>query len=400
MGLTPVHSKTFTSSSMTTKNHTNIQTRDINTVVPPSSSFLSQTYTNLSLETQLQYSRNGHAVLRNLLSPEYIHEIKQDLISFSNHNQLQAYQQKVEVATKSSSMALSCHTVEECIHILSDSKDTTKIQLPFLQYFNTWKSIRSIYTLVTSTRLAHAAATLMDIPSIKLYQDSLFHKRYQDGPTPWHSDGRMIPLDTSHMITFWIPLDNIPHPKEGGTGLYFVDKSHSDFALPFWNGVMDYENQPEEQEKKKTTATKRHDEYQRLQQRYGGEKHSVKHYMPMNVGDVTVHSGWTLHCANGNDNPSIDRSIKTQQDGKKKVVDLVVDRYALAISYVDARAQVRDGAWEDLVVQSSTSTSSEQGIKGYNEDRWSFQEWLKDVKPRRYFEHDLVPIVWPVFSKK
>jgi hypothetical protein len=39
------------------------------------------------------------------------------------------------------------------------------------------------------------------------------------------------------MVTFWIPLQNIPSEKEGGSGLCCVDQSHVDIALPSWNGA-------------------------------------------------------------------------------------------------------------------------------------------------------------------
>eukprot|EP00586_Coscinodiscus_wailesii_P018804 CAMPEP_0172509058 /NCGR_PEP_ID=MMETSP1066-20121228/217264_1 /TAXON_ID=671091 /ORGANISM="Coscinodiscus wailesii, Strain CCMP2513" /LENGTH=180 /DNA_ID=CAMNT_0013287367 /DNA_START=217 /DNA_END=756 /DNA_ORIENTATION=+ len=178
--------------------------------------------------------------------------------------------------------------------------------------------------------MASAAAQLLDVPSVKLYQDSLFHKRQGDGATPWHSDARMAPFDTSHLITFWIPLQTIPR---GGSALVFVDKSHSDFALPYWNGFEG-------------------DEYHRLEERYGGEK-AVRDHMPLQLGDVTVHAGWTLHCASGCDDHD--------------------DRYALAISYVDAKAEVR----RDVNYNSGTG-----GNYGDNEDRQSFEYWIGDVKPR------------------
>ena len=81
------------------------------------------------------------------------------------------------------------------------------------------------------------AQTLLVVPKVRLYQDSLFHKRAGGGSTPWYSDARMEPFDTSHIITLWIPLQSITRLEDAGTGLNFVDKSHLDFALPFWNWV-------------------------------------------------------------------------------------------------------------------------------------------------------------------
>ena len=76
---------------------------------------------------------------------------------------------------------------------------------------------------------------------------------------------------------------------------------------------------------------------------------------------ILRHSGWTLHCANDN------------QDSN--------DRIALAISYVDANAEIRPDALND-------------SGKGDNEDLNSYQTWAKSVPPRKKFKHDLVPIVF------
>ena len=217
------------------------------------------------------------------------------------------------------------------------------VEIPFLQHFNTWRSIPSVRSLATSEPLALYAKTLLDVPSMKLYQDSLFLKRGNDGPTPWHSDARMAPFDTSKMVTFWMPLDPIAHIDEGGTGLFFVSGSHSDFALPFWNRNEDDTG----------------GEYDRLDIRYGDD--SVEDHMPMNVGDLTAHAGWTLHGANGGIG--------------------AMDRYALAVTYVDSNAEIRDDV-------SSSSV-------GHSEDRRSYSDWVDEVVPRSYFEHDLVPVVYP-----
>ena len=181
------------------------------------------------------------------------------------------------------------------------------------------------------------AQTLLDVPKVRLYQDSLFHKRAGDGSTPWHSDARMAPFDTSHMITFWIPLQSIARPEDGGTGLYFVDKSHLDFALPFWNRVP-VGNIGDEEYHLECGG-----EYDRLDERYGGGE-GIKNYMPLAVGDCTIHAGWTLHSANEGMG-SEDLNGSSAKGGQQ-----TQDRYALAVTFVDAMAEVR----EDVVASSST----------------------------------------------
>lgn len=294
---------------------------------------------NISLKTQLDYSRNGHTVLKSLLDPTLLLNVRKDILQFTAKNALDAWRQKVEVASNSPKLAQSCLTIEEC------QLELEKLQiqwesLPFLQFFNTWRSIPSVEALCYS--LGGVASVLLDVPSVRLYQDSLFTKRALDGPTPWHTDARMAPFDTPNMLTIWIPLQDVP---KDGTALLFVSKSHSDFALPFWNEF----DGPE---------------FARLEERYKG---TSKNHMPLKLGDATVHSGWTLHCADGN-------------------TSFHDDRHALAISFVDADAPVRESA---LVFHTNS-----HGY-GDNEDYWSYREWVTAVPPRRMFRHDLVPIVWP-----
>jgi len=153
----------------------------------------------------------------------------------------------------------------------------------------------------------------------------------------------MAPFDTQHYITFWIPLNPVPSANKGGTGLVFCSKSHSDFALPYWNPNV------------------QGSEWNRLEHRY---PERIVDYMPMNLGDVTVHSGWTLHSSNGNHN-NIERN-----NG---------DRMALAITFVDGSAEIRPDALD----------------VGDNEDQMSYRDWIHQVPARKPFRHELVPIVWP-----
>jgi len=332
---------------------------------------------DISLQTQLDFARNGHCVLRNFVSDDdnnlehssssssgskknnnklsYLRRVLQD---FASDEELKAWIQKVDVAkgknVGANDVINTFRSVHDCQKALQDLGVTAS--LPFLQYFNTWRKIPAVRELAFA--LGEAASVLLDVPTVRLYQDAIFWKRSQDGPTPWHVDAKMAPFDTSHMITFWIPLEKVPHPKNGGTALIFCSKSHADFALSYWNPPPEVKNAYNKKHKndiEDITSS----EWDRLDDRYPKK---LVDYMPMNLGDVTVHSGWTLHCSNGN-----------EREGSNN------DRIALAITFVDGNAKIRPD-WESV---------------GNDEDRWSYQDWCKEVTPRKKVSHKLVPIVWP-----
>jgi hypothetical protein len=343
------------------------------------------------LKTQLHYAREGHAVLRGLLPEKLLCSLRSELKQYSLERSLEAWQQKVSVANgRNLKESSTCTTIEQCQQLLKNKYQIPVNNLPFLQFFNTWQTLPSVESLAKSALLANAAAQLMDIKSVRLYQDSLFFKRCGDGPTPWHIDAKMAPFDTSHMITFWIPMQNI---GPDGTGLHFVSKSHVDIALPYWNPIQEGVCG---------------DEHERLEYRYGVDADddnsnndcdssgSVQNYMPMTTGDVTVHSGWTLHCSDSNE--IANSSWRSRQ---RKCVKYVkeADRYALAISYVDARAEVR----EDVMVALKRKGDVNVNVGSYlgdDEDVNSYLPWIRDVKPRTRFSHRLVPQVWPQQSAR
>jgi len=59
----------------------------------------------------------------------------------------------------------------------------------------------------------------------------------------------------------------------------------------------------------------------------------VRHHMPLEVGDVTLHNGWTLHCAD---------AAEDYLAGE--------DRYALSITFVVGRAEVQEDVLRTFIV--------------------------------------------------
>jgi ectoine hydroxylase-related dioxygenase (phytanoyl-CoA dioxygenase family) len=308
-------------------------------------------YRKPGIKEQLDYARNGHAVLRGYIDQRTVYELHKELVSYSLHNELDAWQQKVEVVTGGRELpVLIGASVAECQRQLREF--IPNMSVPFLQYFNTWRSVPKVFEVCRS--LSEAASILLHVPSVRLYQDALFWKRKgRDGATPWHVDARMAPFDTPHILTFWIPLHEVED-----SGLIFCSRTHSDFALPYWHPYSGNDGR----------SPRSDSPWNSLEQRY--RFNSIVDYMPLRAGDATVHSGWTLHCADP--------------------VESTSDRFALAISYVDARAPIRANLAVDLTKH---KVSNNYGDK---EDAWSYKDWINDVPTASdKWDHELVPILWP-----
>eukprot|EP00879_Flechtneria_rotunda_P030626 GHRR01033285.1.p1 GENE.GHRR01033285.1~~GHRR01033285.1.p1 ORF type:complete len:277 (+),score=84.27 GHRR01033285.1:143-973(+) len=212
-------------------------------------------------------------------------------------------------------------------------------ELGFLQFFNLHRMEPAIQQLVWSKQLAAAAAQLLSVQRLRLYQDCVFLKEPGYAETNWHSDLRMTPLDTNTFVTAWIPL----RPIKGGehdSGLVFAACSHRDFALPFWHDLRERDLSDRGYELADTGI--------------------------MAVGDVSWHHGWLLHCA------------APQPPGTSR-------RLALAVSFYADGARL-------LACKSDPSVHKHML---HDEDAESYADWLSQLKDAAPARHPLLPLVYP-----
>lgn len=93
-----------------------------------------------NLRTQLDFARDGHCVLRQAFSKQRVVQLKEQLMKYAHNCELIAWQQKVEVASQSSARAQACRSVAQCQQALVEF-GVSPDDVPFLQYFNTWREL-------------------------------------------------------------------------------------------------------------------------------------------------------------------------------------------------------------------------------------------------------------------
>ncbi len=144
----------------------------------------------------------------------------------------------------------------------------------FLQVCNVWEQSAQARAFVFGKRLARIASALMGTRGVRLYHDQALDKEPGGGMTPWHCDQQYWPLATSHCVTAWIPLQDVP--KDLGP-LQFA--SGSQHLVPGRDLVIS-------------------DESERFLSRNLRDCPQV--VQPFALGDVSFHAGWTFHRAGPN----------------------------------------------------------------------------------------------------
>jgi ectoine hydroxylase-related dioxygenase (phytanoyl-CoA dioxygenase family) len=157
----------------------------------------------------------------------------------------------------------------------------------FVQSPNLWRREAPVAGFTLARRFARVAAELMGVDGVRLYHDQALYKEPGGGYTPWHQDQTYWPLDTTHTITLWMPLVDIP--AEVGS-MRFASGSHAFGDLGF-NGIGD--------------ESQAHFERVISERGFRIDTHGA-----LNAGDATFHAGWTVHGAAGNPSTTM-RSVMT-----------------------------------------------------------------------------------------
>jgi ectoine hydroxylase-related dioxygenase (phytanoyl-CoA dioxygenase family) len=162
-------------------------------------------------------------------------------------------------------------------------EERTLYDQAFVQVMNLWRDSDHVRELVFNRRLAQIAAELMGVPGVRLWHDQALYKEPSGSFTPWHVDQQYWPMASSHSITAWIPLQDVP--IEMGP-LCFGRGSHRKRI------GRDLEISLESEEQIRSAVKQQNiDEVQE----------------PYALGDVSFHLGWTLHRAGPNKTPDVRR---------------------------------------------------------------------------------------------
>lgn len=221
---------------------------------------LNDTSYHVSPEQRDEYQRNGHILLRNLIS-------QKDLSPYR-------------------------HAIVDATYRLNGKIFLVTPWKAFLQYCNIWLHDEKVAKFVLAKRFAKIAADLMGVENVRIYHDAAILKEAGGNITPWHQDQYYFPVDTKNIVTMWMPLVDLT--KDMGI-MAFATGSHALDDASHGDSLMVIEP----------------DEFEQVVGRLVDERgFPTAQAATMKAGDATFHSGWTMHSAPRNNSDSV-REVMT-----------------------------------------------------------------------------------------
>lgn len=199
------------------------------------------------------YQRDGHVLLRGLVSPAEIAAWRSTIVEAVNR--LDAEKQRMEQIVQGKAQGWK-----------------------FVQ--NLWEQDERVKPFVLSERFGRAAADLMGVDTVRLFRDQSYFKEPGGGNTSWHQDAYFMPLDTQNVITLWLPLIDI---TEEMAPMRYFSGTHKGGYLG--------------------TSSPQREAIDRFETHLTGKGYPVHSYGAVNAGDGTFHSGWTMHGSLMNTSP-------------------------------------------------------------------------------------------------
>lgn len=241
--------------------------------------------------------------------------------------------------------------------------------------------------LMHSPRLAKAAMDLEGMADgVRYYQGQAFFKEPGDHGSTFHADNYACPLDTSNQLTTaWLPFVGSTQPilsqldfrssrdishrelvitetdRDMGV-LAFARGSHLDMNMQFLNNGKAFAGNtlPEEEQ-----LTGEHGVYAPA---FVKDRFLVDLWPKLRPGDVTFHSGWTLHCSFPNTKPHDSGQV----------------REAAAISYVPESVRTLPS---DKFAAQFAADDSLNGVREKIE--------AAGIEPSSPVPEDILPRMWP-----
>lgn len=203
------------------------------------------------------YQRDGHLRLNNVIDASEINAYRPFIVDAVNRK---AEQQRLEVMAQ------------------------IEAEENFSEHSSKWKILNNmrqfdpvVKRFVLARRFGKIAADVMGVDGVRVLLDQSFFKEPGGGNTAWHQDNYFTPLDSDNTVTIWIPLSNVSAEMAPMT---FVSGSHK-------HGYLG-------------TSTPVEADMEKFAESMVQKGFQLKNYGAIKAGDVSLHSGWTLHSSGTN----------------------------------------------------------------------------------------------------